>query len=199
MLLFKPTGELDYINVGLLGVNIVMLALAAALFVYNGSLASQVQQKKSLLAQKEKEISSLKIQDVKKLSTRLKYVNIITKDFPIMDTFLLILGQTVENPVTFNAIKLSKGLTGGFTIDVTAQAENYKVVRQQMNTFFNKEQQKYLTNLTLKGFGLDKMTGKVSFAFNGGIRFGGILPSNEDILLLGTSKPDSASSSPSSP
>jgi hypothetical protein len=65
-----------------------------------------------------------------------------------------------------------------------------------MITLFNKEQQKYLTNINLKSFGLEKTSGKIGFNFTADIKYSGILPDNPDLLLLSTSKPETSTTTP---
>lgn len=197
MLLFKPTGELDYINVGLIGLGVISLVIAGMLFVYNQSLAAKLQERKLLLSQKEKEMGTLPVDEIRKLNLRLKYANLLANNYAYSQTAFTILGQTIENPVTFTSLSLDKdSRSPRYTITINGSADSYRTLKQQMITLFNKEQQKYLTNINLKSFGLEKTSGKIGFNFTADIKYSGILPDNPDLLLLSTSKPETSTTTP---
>lgn len=202
MLIRKPDDSLDILNVSLLVISGVLLVISGGLYAYNMSLASNLNAKKAELGTKQAALSNLPIEEIRKLNTQLKFVNQFTNNYAYTETALEILAKSIENSVTYNSFKISKDQKSQYSIDVSGQADSYKALAQQMNTFDSVQQKKYLTDFKLKGFGLDKITGKVGFNFISGITFAGILPGSDVLncvgLLDGEICPVSKSSDPSS-
>lgn len=179
----KVNGDIDYINIVLLAISFAAILVSIALYFYNGSLASSVGKKRAALDQKQAALSNLPIDQIRLLFMKLKYANQFTGNYPYIETAFVILGKTIENSIVYSSFKIAKDRGGNFTLEITGSADSYKALAQQMNTFDNLEQKKFFENLKLKGFGLDKKTGRIGFSFTSGLRFSGIRPDEESKLL----------------
>lgn len=179
----KVNGDIDYINIVLLAISFAAILVSIALYFYNSSLASSVAQKRAELDQKQAGLRSLPIDEIRPLFTKLKYANSFTGNYPYIETAFVILGKTIENSVVYNSFKITKDKIGTFNLEVSGTADSYKALAQQMNTFDAQEQKKFFDNLKLKGFGLDKKTGKIGFTITSGLRFSGIRPDEESKLI----------------
>jgi hypothetical protein len=130
------------------------------------------------------------------LYTQLKYVNNFTKNYSYSETIFVILGKTIENNVQYNSFKYNKDKNGIINLEISGAADSYKALAQQMNTYYAKEQQKFFKNLKLKGFSLDKRTGKISFVIVTNLSSIGVLPDSTDLLNLGTLDGETSKTTP---
>ena len=99
----------------------------------------------------------------------------------------------------YNKFDISQDRGGQYTLSMAGFADSYKFLAEQMNTLFTTEQQKYFTNLTLQSFSLDKKSGKVQFRITSAIKFQGITPDSDEILLIGTNRPVEPATASSTP
>ena len=185
----KVNGDIDYINIVLMGIASAFIFACIGMYFYNSSLASSVLQKKAILDQKQTALKSLPIDQIRLLYSKLQYANDLTKNYSYTDTLFSILGKTVENTIYYNKIDLSRDKSGDYSINLTGEADSYKNLAQQINTLFTGDQLKYFSDTKLQSFSLDKKTGKVQFRLSAVLRFRGITPDADELLLLGTDKP----------
>ena len=185
----KVNGDIDYVNIVLMGISFATMLVAAALYFYNTSLAASVASKKTTLEQSQVQLKSLPINEIRSLYTKLKYANLLTRNYAYFETALTILGKSTENTVYYTKISLGNDKSGGFGLSLDGKADSYKNLAQQMNTFFSGEQLKYFSKPILGKFALDKETGKISFQFTSKINFKGITPVSDEVLLYGNKKP----------
>lgn len=182
----KVNGDVDYINIVLMGISLATIFICIGMYFYNESLASKIATQKKLLDDKQVQLKSLPIDQIRLLYNKLNYVNKMTKNQSSMDTAFTILGKTIENSVLYTKFDLSQNRTGEYSIAINGFADSYKSLAQQVNTLFTKEQQKYFTDVKLQSFSLDKKTGKVQFRLSANLKFQGIPPDSDELLLIGT-------------
>jgi hypothetical protein len=192
----KVNGDIDYLNIVLMAISFAFILVAAALYFYNASLASKVDAKKAELNTMQSALKDLPIDQIKPLYTQLKYVNNFTKNYSYSETIFVILGKTIENNVQYNSFKYNKDKNGIINLEISGAADSYKALAQQMNTYYAKEQQKFFKNLKLKGFSLDKRTGKISFVIVTNLSSIGVLPDSTDLLNLGTLDGETSKTTP---
>ena len=182
----KVNGDVDYINIILVGISILMVILSIGLYFYNASLAKNVADKKIALDQKQTEIKNLPIQEIRSLYKKLKYANEITRNYNVMDTMFILLGKSIENTAVYNDITLQKNkLTGGFDITLNGVSDSYKTLVQQRNAFFTEGLSKYFSDSKIANFGLDKKTSKITFKLTADMKFSGLTPEDAEALLFG--------------
>lgn len=135
------------------------------LFVYQRILIIQIDGKKSALAEKEKGIPKLELDQMQKLSSRLALINKLIKDRASVTVPLTILEESfVDDTVTYNRFSLSKSKSGGtYDLSFAGDTSSYDSLHQQINALKGKSFAKYFKKIVISGYGpLDKK-GQVSF------------------------------------
>jgi len=186
VLFLKPNDELDFFNIAMVALSGVMLIIGLGLYFYNESLATKVAEKKAEVDGLQKNLTLTQTKELKRLNAQLKYVNQFTSNYTYMNTAFVILGKSIENSVVYNGVKLNKESSGDFNVKLSGNADSYKTLAQQMNTLNSPEQKKYFVDLKLNSFGLDKVSGKISFDITTKLNFTGILPDSDKLQGIGS-------------
>ncbi|MEZ0208849.1 MAG: hypothetical protein ACAH17_01575 [Candidatus Paceibacterota bacterium] len=167
---------------------------AIGMFGYSYYLGSQVEGKKAKLASYETQLAGLPLEDMRKLSNRIKILNQLVKTHPSANVAFRIVEDSVENQVTYNKFDLNYSESAkGYTLVLSGVAPDYKGVAQQIDTFKRKPYTTYISGVTVEGLSPDKV-GKISFNVKMPIAVLGLLP--EDVNLSEGAAERVASSTP---
>lgn len=159
----------------------VLLLITVGLFIYQWYLQAQIESKKQALATFESQLASVPLQDIRKLSARLKAANQLIKDHPFANVMFKVIEDSVENNIIFSKFTIQNDLTAvAYIGTLEGVAPDYKSIVQQIETFRREPYSQYMSQIQVKNLRPDS-SGKVSFAvtFNAAIR--GILP--EEVIF----------------
>lgn len=174
-------GKISLIQIGLFVVCGLLAIVTVVLFIYSYYLTSQVEVKKAKLATYEKNLSGFPLEDMRKLSNRLKIINRLIKEHPSVNAAFRVIEDSVEFPVTYTRFDLkAKENAKAYDLALGAIAPDYRSVVQQLDTFKRKPYSSYISNVSLEGLHPDD-TGRVIFTLKMGVAIAGVLP--EDLTL----------------
>lgn len=159
----------------------ILLLITVVLFVYQWYLQAQIEGKKQALATFESQLASVPLQDIRKLSARLKAANQLIKDHPFANVMFKVLEDSVENNIIFSKFTIQNDLTAvAYIGTLEGAAPDYRSIVQQVETFKREPYSKYMSQVQVKNLRPDA-SGKVSFGitFNAAIR--GVLP--EEVIF----------------
>jgi hypothetical protein len=155
--------------------------IAAVLFVYSYYLNSQIEGKKATLASYESRLASLPLEDMRKLSNRIRIINQLLQEHPSANVAFRIIEDSVENEVTYKRFDLRYNESNkNYLLQLAATAPDYKSVAQQIDTFKRPPYTTYLQNVVVDGLQPDP-SGKVGFTMKMAISVMGLQP--EDLNL----------------
>jgi hypothetical protein len=155
--------------------------VGVGMFGYSYYLSSQIEGKKAKLASYEAQLGSLPLEDMRKLSNRIKLLNQLVKQHPSVNVALRIVEDSVENQVTYNKFDLGyNDPTKSYTLSLSGIAPDYKGVAQQIDTFSRKPYTTYIQKVSVEGLSPDQ-NGDISFSTKMAIMVIGLLP--EDVNL----------------
>ncbi len=155
--------------------------ISVGMFGYLYYLSSQVEAKKAKLASYEAQLGSLPLEDMRKLSNRIKLLNQLVKTHPSVNVAFRIVEDSVENQVTYNKFELGYNeTTKSYQLSLSGVAPDYKGVAQQIDTFNRKPYTTYIPSIAVDGLAPDA-NGKISFSARMPIMVVGLLP--EDVNL----------------
>ncbi|MDB5260620.1 MAG: hypothetical protein JWN37_851 [Candidatus Nomurabacteria bacterium] len=170
----------------LYGIFGIFILAAIALFGYHWYLGSQITSKQQLINDYEAKLGGLPLEDMRALSNRIKYINVLVKNHPSENAAFRLLEESVENPVTYSRFDLRyDDAKKTYLLALTATAPDYKTIVQQMETLKNKPYSSYISDLAIAGLHPDD-TGKVGFDLKMNIAISGVLPEE---LVLGVAPP----------
>ncbi|MFA6608437.1 MAG: hypothetical protein WCT07_00815 [Candidatus Paceibacterota bacterium] len=179
---FRNTGEgRDLTETLLLGIFGIAILTLAFLFGYHYYLLSKVESGKVQIDSYEGKLDSLPLNDMRKLSNRLKAVNQLVKEHPSVNAAFRIIEESVENPVTYKRFDLhfSESLRT-YELQLGAVAPNYRSIAEQMDTLRRKPYNTYIPSISIGDVHPDE-TGAVSFTLKMPIGIVDVLP--EGLLL----------------
>lgn len=155
--------------------------ISVGMFGYLYYLSSQVDAKKAKLASYESQLGGLPLEDMRKLSNRIKILNQLVKTHPSVNVAFRIVEDSVENQVTYTKFDLGYNeSTKSYLLSLSGTAPDYKGIAQQIDTFNRKPYTTYLSNVVVDGLNPDS-TGRIAFTAKMSIMVVGLLP--EDLNL----------------
>lgn len=186
------------------GIATVSVLATLGLFGWQYYLEKTITQKKQALAAYGNTVSDLPLQDIKALSSKLKMVNTLVKEYPYVTNVFPIIEESIENRVTYNSLDLQL-FQGGYVLNIDAEAPDYKTIARQLDVLRSDVYKRYFPKLTLDTLSPgDK--GRVGFSITTPVNIEGVTPDelilnttlseeNLSTLLSGTTSLDVASSS----
>jgi hypothetical protein len=179
----KANGSIDWLNVILMliagGAVLVTLLLA----VWHVLLQSSIDAKKTKLSAYEERLSHIPLQDIKKVSSKLKLANTLAKEYPYVTNIFQILEDSVDTNVTYSNFDMHYDLQkGGYLVSLSGTAPDYKTLAMQMDLLKSPVYATYISGLSLEGLHPNSKGG-VDFGLKMGIGVKGIAP---DMLVLTT-------------
>lgn len=168
--------------------------IAVGLFGYQYYLSSQIDAKKALLADYESRLATLPLEDMRKLSNRIKIINQLVKEHPSANVAFRIVEDSIENQVTYERFELRYNTqTKGYALQLGGIAPNYKSIAQQVDTLKRKPYTTYIQDIGIEGLQPNE-TGNIGFTLKMPIMIAGLLP--EGINLSDGAAARVASTSP---
>lgn len=168
ILLFMIFGATILITVGLLG--------------YKFFLSSQIEGKREKLASYEAGLTGYPIEEMRKLSNRLKIVSQLVKDHPSVNVAFLIVEASVENMVTFTKFDLRYSDTAkSYKLVLNGVAPDYKAVAQQLDALQMDPYKRYIPKFTLETLNPDA-NGRIVFSLNMPITIMGLVPDTFSVM-----------------
>ena len=173
------------LEVVLSGTFVLAIGITTGLFGYRYYLQSQVTEKKVMLDAFEKRLGVLPLDEMRKVSNRLKIISQLIKDHPSVNAAFRIIEESVENPVTYNRFELSYSDTmRAYQLQLGAVAPDYGAVIEQVDTLKRKPFTTYLSNLSVEGVRPNDK-GQITFTLKMPIAIAGVVP---EALMLGLPK-----------
>jgi hypothetical protein len=155
--------------------------ISIGMFGYLYYLSSQVDAKKAKLASYESQLGGLPLEDMRKLSNRIKILNQLVKAHPSVNVAFRIIEDSVENKVTYTKFDLGfNETTKSYLLSLAGTAPDYKGVAQQVDTFKRKPYTTYISNVTVEGLNPNS-DGEIAFTAKMPIMVVGLL--SEDLNL----------------
>ncbi|MEN9337966.1 MAG: hypothetical protein RIQ41_280 [Candidatus Parcubacteria bacterium] len=155
--------------------------LALSLIGYKYFLSSQIESKKASLASFESQLATFPLEEMRKLSNRIKIVNQLVKEHPSANVAFRIVEDSIEHHVTYKRFDLRYGDSmKSYQLQLDGVAPDYKGVAQQVDTLKRKPYTTYIQNVLVDGLQPDT-TGKITFGLRMGIGIMGLL--SEDVNL----------------
>lgn len=154
-----------------------LAALASAvLFGYKFYLSSQIENKKASLDSYEAQLAALPLEDMRKLSNRMKLINQLVKEHPSVNVAFKILEDSIENPVTYTRFDLRyvESLRS-YQLQLKAISPNYRAIVQQVDTYKRKPYTNYISSVTVEGLSPND-EGSIDFTLKMPIMITGLLP-----------------------
>lgn len=163
----------DIIAMGVFGVTALV---TAGLFGYKFLLSSQVEAKKTKLASYETQLAGIPIEDMRKLSNRIKVISQLVKEHPSVNVAFLIVEASVENMVTFSKFSLNYSETlKSYQLSLGGVAPDYKSVAQQVDTYKSKPYSTYISKVTVDSLA-PNANGQIAVSFTMPVSITGIVP-----------------------
>jgi len=152
---------------------------------YQYYLNGQIQAKKDALAIYDNKIGAMPLEEMRRVSNRIKVINQVIKEHASVSTAFRVLEYSIENPITYTRFALSINPTNKtYELSLGATAPSYRAVAQQVDTFNKTTTFKdFIPAVTYDGVSLDPTTGKVSVNFKMPIRIEGKVPTDVDLKL----------------
>lgn len=177
-LMNRGGGKSSLIQVILFVILGITVLVAIGIFAYGQYLSRQIQTKKESLLKMDSEFGSLKLDEMKDLSNRMKVVNQLVSEHPSVNVAFKIIEDSVENQITYKNFALNFTSAGkGYSMTLSGSAPNYKSVVQQVETLNRKPYNGYLSAVKVTGLSPDD-TGKVNFNLSMNVNIIGLTPDN---------------------
>ncbi len=155
--------------------------IAIGMFGYSYYLSSQIEAKKATLASYESQLGNLPLEDMRKLSSRIKIINQLVKEHPSVNVAFRVIEDSIENQVTYHRFGLGYSESAkSYVLSLDGVAPDYKGVAQQVDTYKRKPYTTYIPNVTVDNLAPDQ-SGNVGFSLRMPITIAGLLP--EDLNL----------------
>lgn len=152
------------------------LVCSLGLFGYKYYLSSQIENKKATLASYESQLADFPLEDMRKLSNRIKIINQLVREHPSANVAFRIIEDSVENQVTYKRFDLRFGeTTKAYQLTLDGSAPDYKGVAQQVDTLKRKPYTTYIQNTIVEGLQPD-ISGKINFTLKMPIVIAGLFP-----------------------
>lgn len=167
----KGASLLDIVIYFICGTSIV---IAGILYGYKSYLESQIAEANLLIEAEQDKLAKYPIEEMRKLSARIKAVNDLTKEHPYVNAAFRILEDSIENEITYQTFGLNFA-EGKYTVTVQATSPDYKSIAQQVDTLRNDPYRVYISDVKVSSLSPTK-DGKVSFSLGLPMSITGTLP-----------------------
>lgn len=159
-----------------------LILVLIGLFGYKYYLSSQVEAKKAALASYEAKLEGMPIDDMRKLSNRLKVINQLVKEHPSVNVAFLIVEASIENMITFSKFDLHYSENSkSYQLGLAGLAPDYRSIAQQMDTYARKPYSTYMSKVKVEGLHPDP-TGQIAFSFTMPISVTGVIPETFSLI-----------------
>lgn len=149
---------------------------------YKFFLSSQIESKKAELNAYEARLAGYPVEEMRKLSSRMKVVNQLIREHPSVQVAFLIIEASVENMVTFTKFDLRYSESArSYQLVLSGTAPNYKSVAQQLDALRTKPYSTYIPKFTLDNI-LPDANGKVVFSLTMPVTITGIVPETFSVM-----------------
>jgi len=154
----------------------LVVLIAIGVSGYHYYLSTQIESKKATLASYESRLGSLPLEDMRKLSNRIKVINQLVKEHPSANVAFRIIEDSVENEIVYNRFDLRYSDSGkSYALQLGGVSPDYKGLAQQVDTLKRKPYSTYIQNVVVDGISPDD-TGRIGFTLRMPISITGILP-----------------------
>ncbi len=154
------------------------LLTALALVGYMYYLNKQIDTKKAMLSNFENQLGSLQLEDMRKVSRRLKIIDQIVKEYPSVNTVFKILEESTENQITYKRFNFSYNESDKtFGLTLVGQGPDYKSIVQQVETLKREPFSTYVSGLAVDNLAPDDK-GNINFNLKMVVAIKGLLPDN---------------------
>lgn len=154
----------------------ITVFFAVALYAYTYYLSSQIETKKATLSSYESRLATLPLEDMRKLSNRIKIINQLVKEHPSANVAFKIIEDSIENQVTYKQFELRYAEQAkSFSLLLRGVAPGYRGVAQQIDTLKRKPYTTYISNVVVEALRPDE-AGKIAFTLKMPIAIAGLLP-----------------------
>jgi hypothetical protein len=172
----EPLAGKSFVQIALMTIFGLAMLLALGLFGYSFYLSSQIEGKKAALASYESRLGNLPLEDMRKLSNRIKLINQLVKEHPSANVAFRIIEDSVENHITYDRFALNYNeSTKAYSLQLSGTAPSYKGVAQQYDTLKRKPYTTYIRDVTISNLGPDDI-GNINFSLQMPISIAGLLP-----------------------
>ena len=176
-----PVEKVGIAGIIIIGLFIMSIITTAVLFGYHYYLIKKVESSQTKLNEYEKKMGEIPLEDMGRLSNRLKIVGKLIKEHPSVNAAFRIIEETVENNITYKKFDLHPATgSNSYELRLSAVAPNYKSVVEQIDTLKRKPYSNYVISPTLTSINLDDQGG-VSFSISMLVPIVGVLP--EDLTF----------------
>lgn len=168
---------------------ILTSALALVLVAIGGmsvalsTLANTEAEKAKELSLQDSQVVKLPIEEVRKLSSRLKVIDRVVKGQPFPTTFLKSLEYVVENDIVFEKANLAYLQSSDtYTLDIDANGPSYKSILNQREAFKLQPYNSFFSESLIRNIAIDK-TGKILFKVTSKVKIRGVPPEDAEAVL----------------
>jgi hypothetical protein len=198
-----PQGGKSIVDLILIAAFGISILIAVGMFGYSYYLSSQIESKKATLKSYESSLGSLPLEDMRKLSNRMKIVSKLLAQHPSVNAAFKIIEDSVEDAITYDQFSIHYiDLTKSYELVLSGRSPDYRALAQQMDKLSQKPYSNYLQGLKLDSLTLDPK-GFVRFSIKSGVAIIGLLPADlnlsDGVAAENSTTPEvSASSTPES-
>ena len=154
---------------------------AIGTFAYQQYLSNEVDSKKQELENQEKKLGQLPLNDMRRLSNRIDFINQLVQNHASVRAAFRIIEITIENPVVYKNFDLrADSSSKAYNLNMFAIAKDYHSAIQQISTLQNKLYSRFIPNVSIESPHPDDK-GNVTFNIKIPINITGILP--EDVTI----------------
>ncbi len=172
----------------------VAVLLAIGLFGYQYYLSSKIDTKKALLADYESRLATIPLEDMRKLSNRIKIINKLVKEHPSANVAFRIVEHSIEHKIIYKRFELRHNTqTKGYALSLGGDAPNYRSIVEQIDTLKRNPYTTYINDIVVEGLQPNDR-GNIGFTLKMPIRIAGLLP--EDVNLSDSESARVTSASP---
>lgn len=170
--------------------------VALGMFGYKMYLEEQIVTKNAKIQEYDAKLGKLDLEEMRKVSGRIKIVSELVKSHPSVNAALAILESTVEFPITYTGFDLRyNDVEKNYLLQLKGVAPNYKTIVQQVDTYKRDPFNKYIASLNVENVALDD-SGRIGFTLKMPIRIAGVLPDQLVLVETATSSTSGTASSP---
>jgi hypothetical protein len=154
--------------------------MSAGLVGYKYYLTSQIEKKRAEIESSEQKLAAFPLENMRKLSAKMKIINQLLKEHPSVNVAFRILEDSVEHEITYTNFNLRYDKGKQYMLQLDGVAPTYKNLAQQADTYKREPYTAYVSDIVIESLSPDP-TGWVEFVFSMPITIAGLLP--EDLIL----------------
>lgn len=154
---------------------------AMGTFAYQQYLSNEVDSKKQTLENQEKKLGQLPLNDMRKLSNRIDFINQLIQNHASVRAAFRVIESTIENSVVYKNFDLrADSSSKAYSLNMFAIAKDYHSAIQQISTLQNKVYSEFIPSVSIESPHPDDK-GNVTFNVKIPIKITGKLP--EDVVF----------------